>query len=217
MNRSSGVGSPDSRSEPESIVLWVGAASLLTASLSYAFAWKGGLWWAPVWLALAVGTWWAAWPRRTLVWTRAGVVIAGVAVLIGGYAFVSSGGFQPALRTDSSSYLPGDVVGVRLKAGILPVGYNLCFAFATLERLDGDGWDPVGVYLSPQDGEAWYCTTEGLTLPPLLSAKDVVYLPSDLPSGGYRLAYEVEVDGEPRKVATRGFVVARPTLGSPTG
>jgi hypothetical protein len=207
MNRSSEESRPHLPSVPDRTVFWIGVASLLAASLSYAFAWDGGLWAVPISLALAVAKWWSAWRRGASGWVRAGVMIASVAVLTGGYAFASSGGVQPALRTHSSSYLPGDVVGVRLKAGIRFVGYNLCFGFATLERLDGDGWDTVDVNLGPHDGEVYFCTLELRSLPSLLGAKETVHLPPDLPSGEYRLSYELEVGGELRKVATGHFTV----------
>lgn len=205
MKRSAEVRRPPSRPVPDRKVFWVGVASLLAASFSYAFAWNGGLWAVPICLALAVATWWAGLRRRVSGWARAGVVVAGVAVLTGGYAFASSGGVQPALRTDSSSYLPGDVVGVRLKAGIRFVGYNLCFGWATLERLDRDGWDPVDVNLGPD--EMTGCTAEMRMLQPLMVAKDVIHLPRNLPSDEYRLAYELEVGGERRKWATGPLTV----------
>jgi hypothetical protein len=191
------------RTVPDRTVFWLGLASLLTALLSYAFAWNGGLWAAPVWLSLAVAAGWAGWVRWMSRWARAGLAVAAIAVLVGGYGFASTGGIQPALRTDSSSYLPGDVVGVQLRAGIRSTGYNLCFSFATLERFDPAGWGPVDVGLG-----RGLCTAQQLILPTLQGAEGSVHLPRDLPPGAYRLAYEVEVGGERRRVATDRFTVA---------
>jgi hypothetical protein len=101
----------------------------------------------------------------------------------------------------------GHVVGVRLRAGIRFVGYNLCFGFATLERVDEEGWDPVDVNLGPHDGEGPACTPEMRMLQPLMVAKEAIHLPRDLPFGEYRLAYELEVGGERRKWATSPFTV----------
>jgi hypothetical protein len=140
-------------------------------------------------------------------WVRAGVALTAVAVLIGAYAIASSGGIQPALRTESKAYLPGNEVGVRLKAGIQGVGYNLCFAFATLERLDGNVWRPLEANLGPHDSVLVACTSELRLLPSLFGAQGTVYLPDGLRSGEYRLIYQPAVGGEQRRVATGPFTV----------
>lgn len=201
---SSEVSRPPFRSAPDRKVFWLGVASLLLASLSYVLAWNGGLWAMPFWSALAIATWTAAWREGGSRWVKAGLAMSGIALLTGGYALVSSGGVQAALRADSSSYRPGAAVEVQLKAGLRSVGYNLCFAFATLEGVDGDGAEALDVNLGPP-GTA--CTGEMWGLPPLFGATGAAYLPRDLRSGEYRLSYEIEVGGERRAVTTSPFSV----------
>lgn len=197
---------PKPRSIRDHKSLWLGAASLLVASLSYVFAWYGGLWAIPVWSALAIATWRSRRQERS-VSVSAGLAMAGVAVLTGVYAFVSSGGVHPALRTDAASYAPGDVVGLRLKAGIRPVGFNLCFT--TLERRVGEGWEHIPRYPADDDGTITACTAEMRVMPPLLASTYDLELPPDLVTGAYRLVSEVDVGDEPRRVTTSPFTARR--------
>jgi hypothetical protein len=135
------------------------------------------------------------------------VALASVAVLLGGCGDASNEGFQPTLRTDSSSYRQGEVVGIQLKAGIIrTVGYNLCFGWAELERLDSNGWHPVRANLGPD--EDTFCTAEQKLLSPLQVARDKAYLPRDLPVGTYRLAYDLEIEDERSKYRSNQFSVS---------
>jgi hypothetical protein len=86
----------DAQSAPDRKLLWLGALSMLIALLSYVFAWHGGPWAMPIWSALAIATWGRAWRRGISRWVSAGLVMAGLAILVGAYAFLSSGGLQPA-------------------------------------------------------------------------------------------------------------------------
>lgn len=204
MSQEQDANRPRRRSTPDRRVFWVGTSSLLAAAFSYAFAWRGGLWVVPLSLALAALTLWRGWPRVASSWAKTGIVMASLAVITSGYSFASTGGLQPALRTDSSSYVQGDVVDVGLKAGIRYVGYNLCFGWATLERLDGGSWTSVDVVLGPPDA---FCTAEMLMLPSLRGVEEKVHLPRHLPAGEYRLAYDLEIEGVRRKFATDPFLV----------
>jgi hypothetical protein len=144
--------------------------------------------------------------RRTLSGRRLAGACLVVASMLGGYALVT-GDIGPAIRTDAASYQPGDRVDVRLRNGPRPAGYNLCFAFAVLQRQGAEGWAPVPAYLGPAAEGVVACTAEMRTLRPLGGREAAVHLPSDLPDGQYRLVHEVEIGGESRALATDPFTV----------
>lgn len=182
----------------------IGAASMLTAWLAYFLAWRGGLWAVLICVVLAAVTWWSARRREASGRTRAGLAMAGIALVVAGLAFATSGGINPALRTDGSSYAPGDTVRVQLKAGIRSVGYNLCLV--SFERLDAAGWQFVP-HIPP--GSA--CILVQVGLRPLFGAEASVDLPRHSRPGLYRLKAGVVVGGEyeERTLATRPFAVRR--------
>jgi hypothetical protein len=136
----------------------------------------------------------------------AGIWLVVLTVLGGGYV-VSSGGAGPSLRTEAVSYQPGDQLEVQLRNGLRPAGYNLCFAFVTLQGQGAAGWVTVAADLGPPTGDMVACTAELAPLPPRGRAQATVHLPSDLPAGEYRLVHELEVRGARRAVATDAFTV----------
>lgn len=198
------AGSPLERKAP-----LLGAGAVAVAALSAVLAWRGGLWLLPVAVALVVAT-----VRRSRSTRgaprRVGLALAGLAAVVGAWAFVSAGGVQPALRTGGAAYQPGDEVQVQIKAGLRAVGYNLCSDFVHLQQRVGDNWEPGRRSLGPppEDGVMWACTAELRILPPLLGATGAIHLPPDLEQGTYRLVTDAEVAGERRPVATNAFVVA---------
>jgi hypothetical protein len=128
-------------------------------------------------------------------------------VLGSGHALTSSGGVGPSLRMEATSYQPEDRVGFHLRNGLRPAGHNPCFAFVTLQVHDGDGWVTVTADLGPPTGELVACTGELRPLPPLGRSHSTLHLPSDLPSGEYRLVHVLEIGGDRRAVATDPFTV----------
>jgi hypothetical protein len=137
----------------------------------------------------------------------AGLCLVLLSVLGLGCGVVSSGGVGPSMRTNATSYLPGDEVDLHLRNGLRPAGANLCFAFVTLQGHEAAGWVTVAADLGPSTGHMVACTAELGPLPPLGGAQTTVRLPSDLPSGEYRLVHELEVSGDRRAVATDPFTV----------
>jgi methionine-rich copper-binding protein CopC len=135
------------------------------------------------------------------------VVLVVLIVLGSGAALMSSGSVGPSMRTEAASYQPGDQVGVQLRNGLRPAGYNLCFAFVSLQGHDVDGWVTVAADLGPSTGDLIACTAELRPLPPLGGAHATVHLPPELPSGAYRLVYELEISGDRRAVTTDPFTV----------
>jgi hypothetical protein len=138
----------------------------------------------------------------------AGLCLVVLSVLGVGCGVVSSGGVAPSMRTEATSYQPGDQVDLQLRNGLRPAGSNLCFAFVTLQGHEAAGWVTVAADLGPPTGNMVACTAELGPLPPLGSAQATVHLPSDLPSGEYRLVHELEVSGARRAVATDAFTVS---------
>jgi hypothetical protein len=137
-----------------------------------------------------------------------GVWLVVLPLLVGSFALMLGGGIGPRMRTDAGSYQPGDRVDVQLRNGLRPAGYNLCFAFAGLQRHETQGWIAVPGDLSPPVGDDLVaCTAEMRTLPPLWGHQAAANLPSDLPEGEYRLVHELEVGGERRAVASDPFTV----------
>jgi hypothetical protein len=136
----------------------------------------------------------------------AGIWLVVLTVLGGGYV-VSSGGAGPSLRTEAVSYQPGDQLEVQLRNGLRPAGYNLCFAFVTLQGHEADRWVSVAADLGPSTGDLVACAAELRPLPPLGRAHATVHLPADLPSGTYRLVHDLEASGDRRAVATDAFTV----------
>jgi hypothetical protein len=145
--------------------------------------------------------------RRTVPgrW-RAGTVLLALAVL-GGLALSASGGVGPSLRTEEGSYQPGDRVELQLRNGLRPAGYNLCFAFVALQRQGPEGWDTVAAHLGPPTEDLVACRADLRPLWPLGRVSSTVHLPSDLPSGAYRLVHGLEIGGDRRAVATDPFTV----------
>jgi hypothetical protein len=139
----------------------------------------------------------------------AGLCLVVLSVLGIGYAVASSGGVGPSMRTEATSYQPGDHVDLQLRNGLRPAGYNLCFAFVTLQGHGASGWVTVAADLGPSTGDLVACTGELRPLPPLGGAQATVHLPPDLPTGEYRLVHELEVSGHRRAVATDAFTVGR--------
>jgi hypothetical protein len=187
-------------------VLLLGGIAATAALCATAFAWRDGLWAAPIALVAIAATGRIA---RRRPWTRpviAGVVLATVAAVTLVQTVVASGGLAPALRTDESTYQPGEQVEVQLRAGLQTVGYNLCFAFATLEQRDDAGWVPTGAHLGPPSDDLVACTSELRGLAPLFGAEGAVHLPPDLAPGDYRLTYDLEFARGP--VTSRPFTVA---------
>jgi hypothetical protein len=137
----------------------------------------------------------------------AGIGLLVLAVLGSGVALTSSGGVGPSMRTEESSYQPGDRVEFQLRNGLRPAGYNLCFAFVTLQREATEGWDAIAADLGPATGDLVACRAELRPLPPLGRAAAAVHLPTDLPAGAYRLVHELEIGGDRRAVATDTFTV----------
>jgi hypothetical protein len=138
----------------------------------------------------------------------AGLCLVVLSVLGVGCGVVSSGGVGPSMRTEATSYQPGDQVDLQLRNGLRPAGSNLCFAFVTLQGQGAAGWVTVAADLGPPTGDMVACTAELAPLPPLGRAQATVHLPSDLPSGEYRLVHELEVSGGARRaVATDAFAV----------
>jgi hypothetical protein len=137
----------------------------------------------------------------------AGICLVVLIVLGSGAVLMSSGGVGPSIRTEAASYQPGDQVGLQLRNGLRPAGYNLCFAFVSLQGHEAAGWVTVGTDLGPSTGDLIACTGELRPLPPLGRANATVHLPSDLPSGAYRLVHELEIGGDRRAVATDAFTV----------
>jgi hypothetical protein len=137
----------------------------------------------------------------------AGICLVVLSVLGVGYGVVSSDRVGPSMWTEATSYQPGDQVDLQLRNGLRPAGYNLCFAFVTLQGHEAAGWVTVAADLGPPTGDMVACTAELAPLPPLGGAQATVHLPSDLPSGEYRLVHELEVSGARRAVATDAFTV----------
>jgi hypothetical protein len=150
---------------------------------------------------VAIGRWKATGRRL------AGLCLVVLSVLGVGCGVVSSGGVGPSMRTEATSYQPGDQVDLQLRNGLRPAGSNLCFAFVTLQGHEAAGWVTVAADLGPSTGHLVACTAELGTLPPLGGAQVTVQLPSDLPPGEYRLVHELEVSGGRRAVATDPFTV----------
>ena len=114
---------------------------------------------------------------------------------------------EVTLRTDSQTYAPGGRPKITLVNGSdSEVGYNLCFAFLELERLDGGTWKKVSKSLGP--GGNVDCTAELRLLAPGAMATGQPYLPSDLEPGTYRLVHKAEINRERTEVATNAFEVS---------
>jgi hypothetical protein len=110
------------------------------------------------------------------------------------------------LSTDLGRFRAGDKVEVEFQnESGESVGTNVCFAFFQLQKNAAEGWEPISADLWPAPNTA--CTSELRLMPPGTRVSSPVYLPDDLPSGTYRLALNVEVDGDRRKIATDGFRV----------
>jgi hypothetical protein len=144
-------------------------------------------------------------PRKVAGRQLAGIGLLVLLVLGGGAALLTIGSVGPSLRTQASAYEPGDLVDVQLRNGLLPAGYNLCFAFMTLQVYEPEGWETVTADLGPPDEDLVACTGELRPLPPLGGAQATMHLPSDLPPGEYRVVHELEVRGDRRAVATDAF------------
>jgi hypothetical protein len=134
---------------------------------------------------------------------RIGVLVLTV---LGSGVLLTTGNIGPSLRTEASAYEPGDLVDLQLRNGPLPAGYNLCFAFMTLQVHEAEGWETLAANLGPPE-ELVACTGELRPLPPLGGAQATVHLPSDLPHGDYRVVHALEVRGDRRAVATNAFTV----------
>jgi hypothetical protein len=150
---------------------------------------------------VAIGRWKIT--GRRLAW----ICLVLLAVLASGHALASDSGVGPAMRTEATSFQPGDPVEVQLRNGLRPAGYNLCFAFVTLQGHEAAGWVTVDADLGPPTGDPFVCPGELRPLPPLGRAHATVHLPADLPSGEYRLVHELEIGGDRRAIATDPFTV----------
>jgi hypothetical protein len=145
-------------------------------------------------------------PRKVAGRRLAGIGLLVLAVL-GSGALLTIGSAGPSLRTQASAYEPGDLVDLQLRNGLLPAGYNLCFAFMILQVYEAEGWETVAADLGPPDADLVACTGELRPLPPLGGAQATMHLPSDLPPAEYRVVHELEVRGDRRAVATDAFTV----------
>jgi hypothetical protein len=79
-------------------------------------------------------------PRKVAGRRLAGIGLFVLAVL-GSDALLTIGSVGPSLRTQASAYEPGDLVDLQLRNGLLPAGYNLCFAFMIVQVYEAEGWD----------------------------------------------------------------------------
>ena len=100
------------------------------------------------------------------------------------------------LKTDRSSYAPGETISLELKSNVLGSAlYNLC-SVSFMPRLN-------------QPPRA--CTAQALGLPGLTSVKGQLAIPADAPPGDYQVATTIELD-ERRgnlSVASDPFSIAR--------
>ncbi len=135
---------------------------------------------------------------------RVAVTVAALVLIVSGLGFASTVGDDPGLRTQYQNYSAGDTVKVELRAGLRTVGYNLCFAFLGLERLDEVGWESVPIG-SP--GKYVACPAIQHLLKPFGRATGTAYLPRDLESGTYRITHEVEVADDRVPLESNVFTV----------
>ena len=132
------------------------------------------------------------------------VVLAAAHVLCGCDA-LSSSSADVTFHASASEYAPGDTVGVVLEnRSDEGVGYNICSAFVGLDR-KGRTWKAAWPGLGPGEGAACQSNLNGLA--PGGAIEGSVKLPSDLDTGTYRLATEVEVGRDRQRVATGSFTV----------
>lgn len=111
-----------------------------------------------------------------------------------------------SLRTDAASYRPGDKAIVTLSNGSQGrVGYNLCFAFLSLERNDGGTWKAAQAQLGPPN---MGCTTELRLLRPGGTDSSEITIPAGLAAGNYRVTHNIEVAGSQVRVFSEAFAVA---------
>ena len=111
-----------------------------------------------------------------------------------------------SFTTTTTSYQGGAIVEVRLVNGSdSEVGYNICFAFLSLERYEGGGWSDTKKNLGPDEMTA--CTNELRIMQNGGSDIGKAYLPRDLAPGTYRLVHDAELDGERTTLATNSFTV----------
>lgn len=111
-----------------------------------------------------------------------------------------------SFQTEADLYRPGDEVEVLLSNGSdQAVGYNICFAFLSLEQRREDVWERIPVELGPEPNAA--CTAQLNGLAPGESAESTAYLPADLAAGTYRLTADIEVDRVRQPVETNPFDV----------
>lgn len=146
-------------------------------------------------------------PRKVPSRRLAGIGLLVLAVL-GGGAALTIGNVGPSLRTQAWAYEPGDLVHLQLRNGLLPAGYNLCFTFLSLQVHEAERWETVAADLGPPDERLVACTGELRPLPLLGGAQATMHLPSDLPTGEYRVLHALEIRGERRAVATDAFTVS---------
>lgn len=112
----------------------------------------------------------------------------------------------PYLSASSDSYAPGDQVTVEIRnGGAVDVGYNICYAFLTLERQVADAWEQLQVGLGPEPQAP--CTTQLDLLAPGARDEATAYLPHDLGPGTYRIATGVEIGPELAVLETEPFEV----------
>ena len=107
-----------------------------------------------------------------------------------------------AFETAAAEYAPGDAVDTAVRnESEEPVYFNICFAFLDLVR----GGEVVAGSLGPDQNAA--CQSDLRSLAPGEVAEGTARLPDGLEPGTYRLATEVEVDGDRRRLVTRSFEV----------
>jgi hypothetical protein len=110
-------------------------------------------------------------------------------------------------RTDSAQYAAGDRPTVTLENhSPTSVGYNLCFAFLELDRLEAETWKLLSVDLGP--GGNVDCQAFLAMLQPGMIDSGRLYLPDDLPRGRYRLVHNVTIGDARQRIATNEFDVA---------
>ena len=120
-----------------------------------------------------------------------------------GLAFAATPGLEPRLRTDSQIYSAGDTVKIELKAGPRTVGYNLCFAYLTLQRQSDFDWEDAPM----RSHRNTACLSIQNLLQPFRRASGTLSLRPDLAPGLYRITHEIEVDGDRYLVASNTFTV----------
>lgn len=105
-----------------------------------------------------------------------------------------------ALTTDSSEYVPGSQLTLRLHNGSTEaLGYNLCFV--SLQRHTEAGWESVPAT------EQELCQAIQHQLAPGHAESAQRLLAGTLPAGEYRFLTTVEWDGEREAVASPPFLV----------